>query len=85
MMERGQTTSVIFLGGFSVPTRLWISETKIILAHRKLQINATLRRKIGDYALQSWFIVASTSMGTVFSRTEKVPALMSQSGHQIGA
>ncbi|HKS02943.1 MAG TPA: hypothetical protein VJS86_14820, partial [Arthrobacter sp.] len=83
--ERGQTMSVIFLAGFSVPTRLWISETKIILAHRKLQINATFPPELANSALQNWFIVASTSVGTVFSRMEKVPARMSRSGHQIGA
>jgi hypothetical protein len=54
MMDRGQTMSVIslpaFPAGFSIPTQLWTSETKISLTQPNLQINATFTLKLVNSA-----------------------------------
>jgi hypothetical protein len=73
-----------FLAGISISYKVWISETKFILAHRKLQINATFPLKLANSDLQNWFIVASTSAGNFLTERRVFLAPMSQSGHQIG-
>jgi len=85
-MDRGQTTSGVSLPEFLAGVdsyKVKTSETKIILAHRKLQINATLASELGNSALPSWFIVASASAGALLDRTDEVRPQMSQSGRQI--